>query len=118
MQVVEEIASGKFDGISTASKAYGIKGTRTVKLWLSKYGREDLIAKKTTISEVSELNENKQLKKRIRDLEKALADSYMSGLLSESYLEIACENMGIDLPGFKKKHVTNLSKDHPKEGGK
>lgn len=81
MQVVEEIASGKFDGISTASKAYGIKGTRTVKLWLSKYSREDLIAKKITISEVSELNENKQLKKRIRDLEKALDEDLIVGMV-------------------------------------
>ena len=60
---------------------------------------------------MTEKDQKKELKKRIRDLEKALADAHMSGLLKESYLEIACEQLEIDPLQFKKKHVTKLSND-------
>lgn len=110
-QVVHEIESGKFSGAFAAARAYGIKGSETVTNWLRTYGREDLLPKKISITTVNELDENKQLKQRVTQLEKALADSYMSGLLRESYLEIACEQMGIAVEEFKKKHVTRLSGD-------
>lgn len=109
MQVVEEIASGKFDGACSASRAYGIKGAQTVRSWLIKYGREELLPKQVTISTVQETQENKLLKKRVKELEKALADSYMKGLLDQSFLQIACERMGLPVDEFKKKHVTSLS---------
>jgi hypothetical protein len=83
--------------------------------WIRAYGREDLIPKRISITTVKELDETKQLKKRVKELEKALADSYMSGLLKESYLQIACGQMGIDVEAFKKKHVTRLSDDRNKK---
>lgn len=115
MQVVEEIAAGKFQGACEASRAYGIKGSETVRRWLLKYGRHDLLPKKLTVSTVEEIEENRRLKQRVKQLEKALADSYMKGLLEESFLEIACEDLGVDVEEFKKKHVTALS---GKPGGK
>lgn len=110
-QVVHEIETGKFSGATAASRAYGIKGTMTVGNWLRQYGREDLTPRKITITTMDEQDETKELKKRVRELEKALADSHMSGLLKESYLEIACERIGMDVESFKKKHVTGLSRD-------
>lgn len=110
-QVVDEIEKGKFTGVYAASRAYGINGATTVSRWIRKYGNTDLLPKKITIHTLDEQDEKKQLKKRVKDLERALADSYMSGLLKESYLEIACERMGMDVEAFKKKHVTNLSDD-------
>lgn len=112
-QVVEEIESGKFAGATAAARAYGIKGAETVPRWLRRYGREDLLPKKIHISTMTELDENKALKQRVRELEKALADAYMKGLLEESYLEIACGQMGMEVERFKKKHVTKLS-DKPR----
>jgi transposase-like protein len=110
-QVVDEIERGKFTGAYAAGRAYGIKGATTVSKWIREYGSADLLPKKITIHTLDEQDENKELKKRVKELERALADSYMSGLLKESYLEIACERMGTDVEAFKKKHVTNLSGD-------
>lgn len=117
-QVVAEIENGKFSGATAAARAYGIKGGVTVQRWLRKYGREEFMPKKVTVTTMKEQDEVKALKKRVKDLESALADSYMSGLLSESYLEIACEDLGIDVDTFKKKHVTNLSDGPSKKEGK
>jgi len=77
--------------------------------WLRRYGRSDLLARRITITTVEEKDEKKALKERVRQLERALADAHMKGLLEESYLELACEQMGMDLAEFKKKHVTALS---------
>lgn len=112
-QVVDEIGSGKFSGAAAASRAYGIRGATTVSSWMRRYGREDLIAKRVNITTVQEQDENKRLKKRVHELEKALADAYMSGQLKGSYLQLACEQMGVDVETFKKKHVTRLSSDRP-----
>lgn len=43
IQVVEEIACGKFTSAYKAEKAYGIRGRSTVTKWIRKYGREDLL---------------------------------------------------------------------------
>jgi hypothetical protein len=58
---------------------------------------------------MSEQDEKKALKDRVRQLEKALADSHMKGMLDEAYLEIACRRLGLDVADFKKKSVTKLS---------
>ena len=108
-QVVDQIENGKFSSVLGASRAYGIKGAATVTNWLRHYGREELLAKEITISTVKERDEKKQLKKRVSQLEKALADAHMKGLLNESYLEIACEDLDMDVEVFKKKHVSDLS---------
>ena len=83
--------------------------------WLRHYGREELLAKEITISTVKERDEKKQLKKRVSQLEKALADAHMKGLLNESYLEIACEDLDMDVEVFKKKHVSDLSSEPGKK---
>ncbi len=109
-QIVEEIESGQLSGVNEASRRYGIRGHGTVSGWLRKYGREDLQVKRVTITTMKEQDENKQLKKRVKELERALADAYMKGMLSDAYLKIACEQMGMDAESFKKKHVMHLSK--------
>jgi hypothetical protein len=76
----------------------------------------DLIPRQVTISTVEQKDEVKALRERVRKLERALADAHMKGLLEESYLEIACEQLGLDPTAFKKKYVTNLSEGpKPKE---
>ena len=108
-QVVDQIENGKFNSVLAASQAYGIRGSVTVTNWLRRYGREGLIAKEITITTVKERDEKKQLKKRVNQLERALADAHMKGLLNESYLEIACEGLDMEVEVFKKKHVSDLS---------
>ena len=109
LNVVSEIESGKFSGPYAASVAYGIRGATTVESWLRMYGRKDLLRRQVLITTMDEHDEKKVLRKRVSDLEKALADTHMKGLLGEAYLEIACERLGMDPSEFKKKAATKLS---------
>ncbi len=102
-QVIGELEAGKFTGPSAAARAYGIAGTGTVHGWLRKYGRTDLMPRRVTITTMTEQDEEKALKQRVRELEKALADTHMKELLGEAYLEIACKRLGIEVAEFKKK---------------
>jgi len=102
-QVISELEAGKFTGPSAAARAYRIPGTGTVHGWLRKYGREDLMPRRVTITTMAEQDEKKALQKRVRELEKALADTHMKELLGEAYLGIACERLGLEVEEFKKK---------------
>lgn len=115
-QVVDEIERGKFHSIGGAGKAYGIKGALTVKKWVLKYGSEELLPRKVRIETLKEQNELKTARKRIRELEAAVADAHIDYSLERSYLRIACERMGTDSDTFKKKHVMTLSDIRRKRG--
>ena len=103
-QVVEEITGGRFKNPHEASQAYGITGKGTVYRWVSEYGRGHLLQKVVRVEKPGEPGEIKRLKERVRRLEEALADAHMDKVLAESTLEILCEQAGIDLEAFKKKH--------------
>ena len=108
-QVVGEIAQGKFCSPHKARQAYGIPGMRTVANWVEKYGREDLFSKRIRIETMDEINQLKEARKRIRELEAALADAHIDHCLEHAFLEIACERMDTDLDDFKKKNALTLS---------
>ena len=109
MQIVEGIRQGKFATISQARKAYGICGKTTIQKWIKKYGREELLPKRVRVETMTEIDELKEAKKRIRDLEKALADSRMDYCLERAFLEIACEEMGTSREELKKNNATRLA---------
>jgi hypothetical protein len=53
-----------------------------------------------------EETEVKALRKRVRDLERALADAHIDLKLEAAYVELACEAAGVeDVEEFKKKHA-------------
>jgi transposase-like protein len=108
-QVVSELEAGKYCGASQAARAYGIRGSGTVKGWLRRYGRSDLMARRITITTMTEADQTKALAKRVRELEKALADTHMKELLGAAYLGIACERLGLEVEEFKKKAATTRS---------
>ena len=108
-QVVQELEDGKFATLSEASRAYGIRGGSTVSQWIRKYGNDKLLPKKVRVETLKERDELKEARKRIRQLEAALADAHIDNSLGDSYLKIACERLGIDVSDFKKKNVTKLS---------
>lgn len=114
-QVIAELEEGKFSSPFAAARAYGIRGTETIRGWLQRYGRSDLMPRRVTITTMSEQDETKALKQRVRDLEKALADTHMKELLGEAYLEIACKRLGMDLDEFKKKAAMTRS-EPPRPG--
>ena len=109
MQVVEQIRQGKFATIAQAQKAYGICGMTTIRQWIKKYGRPELLPKRVRVETMAEIDELKEAKKRIRDLEKALSDSHMDYCLERAFLEIACEEMGTSREELKKNNAMRLA---------
>jgi transposase len=117
-QVVDEIAKGKFSSAYRAQVAYGIKGNATVTKWVRKYGRDDLLSKCVRIETMEEKDQLKEARKRIKELEAALADAHIDQCLEHAFLEIACERMEVDLHDFKKKNGLTLSDVRRKQGRK
>jgi len=107
--VVAELERGKLGSITEANRIYGIRGAATVVQWIRKYGSEGLLPKKVKIETLKERDELKEARKRIRQLESALADAHIDCSLGDSYLKIACERLGIDATDFKKKNAITLS---------
>ncbi len=108
-QVVSELESGKLGSISEANRVYGIRGSSTIVQWIRKYGHEGMMPKKVKVETLKERDELKAARKRIRQLEAALADAHIDSSLGDSYLKIACERLGIDVSDFKKKNAITLS---------
>lgn len=108
-QVVDELGRGKHRSIEAARRAYGIKGAPTVYTWVRKYGSEDLLPKRVKVETLKERDELKEARKRIRDLECAVANAHMDYCLEKGYLQAACDRLGEDMDAFKKKFAMTLS---------
>ncbi len=108
-QVVGELERGKHVSIDAARRTYGIGGATTVTKWVRKYGREDLLPKRVRIETLKERDELKEARKRIRELEAAVADAHIDYCLEKGFLQAACERLGVDMESFKKKHAMTLS---------
>ena len=102
-QVVSELEQGKYKTAHEASRCYGIKGTRTVRNWCLKYGHKDLLSKRIRVETMKEIDEKKQLRQRIRELEAGLSDMTLNYLLEKNFLEAACEDLGQNVAICKKK---------------
>lgn len=106
LHVLREVEGGKFATRTAAARAYGIKGLGTIEYWARKYGKLHILGKVVRVEKPEEVNESRELRKRVRDLEKALADAHLRQRFDEAYLRIACRAAGIeDVEDFKKKHA-------------
>ena len=81
-------------------------------------GREDLLPKRIRIETMEEIDHLKEARLRIKELAAALADAYIDHCLEHSFLEIACEQMEMDVDDFKKKNALTLSDVRKKRGRK
>ena len=105
-QVLRELEEGKFDSVLAAARTYGIRGGATLQNWMRRYGRMHLLRKVVRVETPKDVDEAKELRKRVRELEKALADAHIDSRLDAAYLRIACRAAGIgDVDDFKKKHA-------------
>lgn len=105
-KVVSEIESGQLS-IGDARRLYDITGCETIQKWIRKLGKNHLLNKVVRIEMKGEKDRIKELEKRIRELESALANEHLRNILLETMVEIAKEDYGIDL---KKKHGQRPSK--------
>lgn len=109
LQVLRELEEGRFSSRGAATRTYGIRGSGTIGYWAQKYGKLHLLGKVIRVETPEEIDEARELRKRVRELEKALADAHLKGLFDEAYLKIACRAAGIkDVDEFKKKHAGKL----------
>jgi transposase len=106
LQVLHELEEGKFASAAAAARAYGVSGRTMIRYWARKYGKNHLLGKVVRVETPKEVSEVKELRKRVRELEKALADAHIDRRLDDAYLRIACRAAGIeDVDDFKKKHA-------------
>jgi transposase-like protein len=106
LQVVRDLEQGRFASAGAAGRAYGIKGAETVAKWVTRYGKGHLLRRAIRVMKADEEAEVKAFRKRVRELERALADAHIDLKLEEAYVELACEASGIeDVVEFKKKHA-------------
>lgn len=103
MQVVRELEGGLIN-IDQIRRKYGIGGCCTIRRWVKKHGNGS-VGRVIRVEKPQEINEREELKRRVRALEKALADANIDLVLERAYTKIACERAGIkDVEAFKKKH--------------
>ena len=116
-QVLDEIARGQYGSIHQASQAYGL-GTPTVYRWIRAQGRAELLPQRNRNETMEEPRELQESRKRIRELEAALADALMDRYLGEAFLEIACEKLKTTPEELKKKSGLTRSDVLGRKAGK
>lgn len=102
-QIVDELEKGRFGSISEVNVHYDIRGKETVKNWLRRYGRNHLCAKVVRVEKPDEKNQMKELRQQVKQLQQLLGRKEVEKALDDAYLEIACEELGMDVESFKKK---------------
>ena len=109
LQVLRELEEGKFASQEALRRTYGIRGGETVTGWIRKYGKTHLLTRVIRVEKPDEQSEVSRLRKRVKSLEKALAEAHLDWKLAEAYTRLACRTAGIaDVEDFKKKHVGKL----------
>jgi hypothetical protein len=69
---VEDIGNGKYKSLDEARRRNGIRGGSTVKGWIKRYGREEMLPKRIKAETMNEIDELKVAKRRVREPEAAL----------------------------------------------
>jgi transposase len=106
MGVVREIEQ-KDLAFEEVRRRYGIKGKTTVLKWVRKYGNGSR-GIRIRVEKVEEINELEQLRRRVRQLESALADANIEAAVERAYTVLACERAGVEVAKFKKKAAGQL----------
>ena len=95
-KVINEIETGKISK-EGARKIYGIGGGSTIQNWIKKLGKLHMLNKVVRIEMKNEPSKLKELEKEKQELERALAQAHMKLLAYETLIEVAEENLGVDL---------------------
>ncbi len=103
MQCVREVEEGQSCPAAVQRK-YQIKGTPTVMRWVRQWG-SGRYGKILRVEQAQEVNEGAQLRRELRRVKEALADTHLELALEQAFLAVACEELGQSLEGFKKKHA-------------
>jgi len=94
-QVVREYEAGA--SIYSLQQKYGIGAHHTVKRWLKQYGRTGFRGEMVHIQTVEDQLEFQAMKRRIAELESALAQSVLENRMLSTAIEAASQSLGLDL---------------------
>ncbi len=106
-KVVKEIEEGKYS-LNKARHIYDIGGGSTVNNWVRALGKNHLLAKIVRVEMKNETDKLKELKRKVKVLESALANERIKTIALESLMEVVEERYGVD---FKKKSCASGSKE-------
>jgi transposase-like protein len=113
LRVVEDVVGGKYASLNEALRRNGIRGHGTLVKWLKQYEREDILPKRIKVETMDEM---KAARRRIWELEAALADVHMDYCLESAFLEIACEKLGTTADELKRKNDIMLAGRRKRRG--
>jgi transposase-like protein len=116
LRLVEDVANGKYQSLDEARRRNGIRGGSTLSKWIKQYGREDILPKRVKVETMDEIDELKEARSRIRELEAALADAHMDYCLESAFLDIACGQLGVSTEALKKNNVITLAERRKTRG--
>ena len=71
--------------------------------WLGRLGKAHLLPKVVRVEKPDEANQIAQLKKQVRQLREALGQTQLQSVLNQALLELACQELGVEVDAFKKK---------------
>lgn len=102
-QVVEELEGGRFASVQEAMRHHGIRGSSTLQRWVRQHGKDQLLGRVVRVERPDERDRMRELRRRVSELERALGQTQAERVIAETYLEVACERLGEEVEGFKKK---------------
>lgn len=94
-QVVREYEAGS--SVYSLQQKYGITGAVTIKNWVNKFSHKGYRSEVMLIQTAADQLEVKEMKARMSDLEKALAQTVLENRMLTTTLEVASEALGLDL---------------------
>ena len=94
-QVVREYEAGA--SIYSLRDKYGIGSHLTAQRWIERYGRSGYRSELVVIQTVEDQQGLKALKRRVAELESALAQSTLDNRMLEATLTVASEALSLDL---------------------
>lgn len=101
LKVLAELTKGNHSKRQIAL-TYGIQSS-TINVWIKKYDRKDLMNTRVTVQTDDELTRIKALQKELKQLKDLLIKKDLDKLVTDSYLEVAAENLGYkDVEELKK----------------
>ena len=101
LKVLAELTKGNHSKRQIAL-TYGIQSS-TINVWIKKYDRKDLMNTRVTVQTDYELSRIKALQKELKQLKDLLIKKDLDKLVTDSYLEVAAENLGYrDVEELKK----------------
>jgi transposase-like protein len=111
LEIVRALATGKLSSVEEARRRYGIAGADTVRRWIQRYGTSQQQTKVVRVEKAGERDRIKALEARIRELERAVADSKVEELLARAYFHVVCEQFGVEDEEALKKNIAQKLSD-------